>query len=450
MNDVMPRGAAYLGDAVQLDLPVLEAGHAVTFAAPDGIEAALVLLSGDITFDGQRAHRADVFAHPATAVYLPPGTSIDVAANTHSELALAATVGGELHAPPGAAPAIVTPADVVVNDRGRDGWQRAVHDVIADTVPAQRLLVGETFNTAGQWSSFPPHKHDGGDGEPALEEVYYYRFDRPDGFGFQGLYELGGRGDTRCSSGTASSSASHADTTRCARRPATASTTCGRSDRERARRGRSHCTKTPRTAGCTRPSSARCSYSIFNTVIALKGTRDRPVAVHTPDGATNIVVTVSVEPLNRPDATGPDIVCAVGFPDTTRSETADDDDCWVFHTIVAVPLVFVFAPCDRVVQLLAMPYLRFADSVPPVTLPPLQPVILAPWILTVGFTFELLESFGNAGENDSVPVSDLHVVPPAAPAGVAIGASTRASVVASTALATLRMPGSLMIDDTSS
>ena len=79
---------------------------------------------------------------------------------------------------------------MVVHDRGRDGWQRQVHDVIADSVAAQRLLVGETFNAAGQWSSFPPHKHDGGDGEPALEEVYYYRFDRPGGFGFQGLYEL--------------------------------------------------------------------------------------------------------------------------------------------------------------------------------------------------------------------------------------------------------------------
>ncbi len=87
-------------------------------------------------------------------------------------------------------PVPVTPDDVVVHDRGKPGWQRAVHDVIADTVPAQRLLVGETFNAAGEWSSFPPHKHDGGDGEPALEEVYYYRFDRPDGFGFQGLYEV--------------------------------------------------------------------------------------------------------------------------------------------------------------------------------------------------------------------------------------------------------------------
>ena len=80
----------------------------------------------------------------------------------------------------------------MVQARGEPGWQRDVHDVIAATVPAQHLLVGETFNAPGEWSSFPPHKHDGADGEPALEEVYYYRFDRPDGFGFQGLYEADG------------------------------------------------------------------------------------------------------------------------------------------------------------------------------------------------------------------------------------------------------------------
>ena len=57
---------------------------------------------------------------------------------------------------------------------------------------AQHLIVGETFNEPGQWSSFPPHKHDGADGEPELEEVYYFRFDDPNGFGFQGLYEANG------------------------------------------------------------------------------------------------------------------------------------------------------------------------------------------------------------------------------------------------------------------
>ncbi|HTD50351.1 MAG TPA: 5-deoxy-glucuronate isomerase, partial [Acidimicrobiia bacterium] len=189
MRTITPQGSAYRGDAVQLDLPTVEPGETATICASDGVEAAVVLLAGDVTFAEHRACRVDVFDQAATAVYLPPGTAITVQAHTHTELAFAATVDGALRAPHDAAPVIVTPTDVVITGRGRPGWQRDVHDVIADAVPAQRLLVGETFNATGEWSSFPPHKHDGGDGEPALEEVYYYRFDRPDGFGFQGLYE---------------------------------------------------------------------------------------------------------------------------------------------------------------------------------------------------------------------------------------------------------------------
>ena len=52
----------------------------------------------------------------------------------------------------------------------------------------KRLMVGETFNPPGNWSSYPPHKHDGKDGEPTLEEVYYFTIDPPQGFGQQILY----------------------------------------------------------------------------------------------------------------------------------------------------------------------------------------------------------------------------------------------------------------------
>jgi 5-deoxy-glucuronate isomerase len=121
-------------------------------------------------------------------VYLPPGASVDVVAHTRSELALAATRDAELPAGGSAAPVVVAPGDVAVHERGRPGWEREVHDVVADNIDASSLIVGETFNAPGQWSSFPPHKHDGRDGEAALEEVYYFRFDKPDGFGFQGLY----------------------------------------------------------------------------------------------------------------------------------------------------------------------------------------------------------------------------------------------------------------------
>jgi 5-deoxy-glucuronate isomerase len=183
--------AAYRGTHVQLELPTLGAGETATLSAPTRDEAVLVLLAGTVVWNGRRAKRSDVFAEPASAVYLPPGASVAVTASTASELAFATTVGCDLT--PAGTLSAVSPADVVVHQRGEPGWQRDVHDIVAENVPhAQRMIVGETFNAAGQWSSFPPHKHDGADGEPALEEVYYYRFDKPDGFGFQGLYETNG------------------------------------------------------------------------------------------------------------------------------------------------------------------------------------------------------------------------------------------------------------------
>ncbi|MDQ1456138.1 MAG: 5-deoxy-glucuronate isomerase, partial [Actinomycetota bacterium] len=188
--------AAYRGAHIHLEIVSLTAGETRIVAALPGQEAALVLLQGDAAFDGEPVKRTSVFEQRASAAYLPPGSSVTVDASSDAELALAATLGYNLAAPSStssaAAPTFVHPDDVVVHPRGKPGWQRDVHDVIADRVPARRLLVGETFNEPGQWSSFPPHKHDGGDGEPALEEVYYYRFDRPEGFGFQGLYETAG------------------------------------------------------------------------------------------------------------------------------------------------------------------------------------------------------------------------------------------------------------------
>src|SRR5262249_4752646 len=137
------------------------------------------------------ARRDSVFDTRASAVYVPPGSAVTIDVDTDAELAVATTIGCDLAAE-GDHNVIVTPADVVVHERGHPGWQRSVHDIAADNVAARRMIVGETFNEPGQWSSFPPHKHDGADGEPALEEVYYFRFDSPAGFGFQGLYEADG------------------------------------------------------------------------------------------------------------------------------------------------------------------------------------------------------------------------------------------------------------------
>jgi 5-deoxy-glucuronate isomerase len=156
-----------------------------------GEEAVAVLLEGRGTFTvGNRSwpvSRANVFTERATAAFVPPGSTFHVAADAVMEVLIVSTP-----APARTPPALATPGDVRVHDRGRAGYARQVHDIFVTDPHAQRLMVGETFNPPGHWSSFPPHKHDGRDGEPTLEELYYFRIDPPQGFGHQMLYTADG------------------------------------------------------------------------------------------------------------------------------------------------------------------------------------------------------------------------------------------------------------------
>jgi 5-deoxy-glucuronate isomerase len=81
-------------------------------------------------------------------------------------------------------------ATVTSKQVGRDNWQRTVYSALDQNVPAERLLAGETVNPPGNWSSFPPHKHDRSNPphEAVLEEVYYFRVKPSQGFGFIWTY----------------------------------------------------------------------------------------------------------------------------------------------------------------------------------------------------------------------------------------------------------------------
>lgn len=165
-------------------------GRTLRFEMP-GQETVLVVQEGRAALEagGQSwsVRRAGVFADRATAVYLPPGVALTVSdARGFEAVAFSAPAasGGE--------PALRRPADVEVLSRGRANYSREVHNIFVNDQVATRLMVGETFNPPGNWSSFPPHKHDGRDGEPVLEEVYYYRIDPPQGFGQQMIYTSDG------------------------------------------------------------------------------------------------------------------------------------------------------------------------------------------------------------------------------------------------------------------
>jgi len=145
--------------------------------------------SGTLTAGGRSwsVSRRDVFSERATALYVPPDIELTARADDRLEAVLFSARtdrGGE--------PALATPDQVSVATRGREHYTREVHNIFVTDPYARKLMVGETFNPPGNWSSYPPHKHDGRDGEPVLEEVYYYRVQPAHGFGQQMLYTKDG------------------------------------------------------------------------------------------------------------------------------------------------------------------------------------------------------------------------------------------------------------------
>ena len=158
-------------------------------------ETVIVLIEGRGTFEvgGQSwtVQRGSVFTDRATALLLPPRAELTVRAETPLEAVLISTP-----APAGGQPVLRAPEDVAIVERGTDLYKREVRNLFTTDPHAQRLMVGETVNATGHWSSYPPHKHDGHDNELRLEEMYYYRVNPPEGFGVHISYTASGEAAT--------------------------------------------------------------------------------------------------------------------------------------------------------------------------------------------------------------------------------------------------------------
>jgi len=129
--------------------------------------------------------RPNVFAGMPYAVYLPIHTEYTVSAETDCEIALCSSRAEETH------PArLIAPQDVELEVRGGGNATRQINHIIKPEFDAQRLLIVEAYTPSGNWSSYPPHKHDvhNPPAEVDLEEIYYYKIDRPEGYAIQRLY----------------------------------------------------------------------------------------------------------------------------------------------------------------------------------------------------------------------------------------------------------------------
>src|SRR6516162_1953102 len=158
--------------------------------ATKGEEAAFVVLGGRCTAgwgSGERSigERKDVFGGLPYCLYLPSGNAVTFKAETACEMA-------ECRVPSKAKlePKLITPNEVASGLRGGGNASRQIVDIIGPAFPADKLLVIEVYTPGGNWSSYPPHKHDvhNPPAEVDLDEIYYYRIRQPEGFAFQHLY----------------------------------------------------------------------------------------------------------------------------------------------------------------------------------------------------------------------------------------------------------------------
>lgn len=159
-------------------------------------EMAIVNLSGRYDVDTNFGRwdsfggRSSVFSGPGELVYLPRHAEGSLTAKASGEVAVAWATTEEDHAP------FYRSAEEIQSCiRGGDTATRQINLLLPPDFPVQRLVLVEVYTPPGSWSSYPPHKHDihrvnnaGQVVEADLEEIYYFRFDKPEGYALQQVY----------------------------------------------------------------------------------------------------------------------------------------------------------------------------------------------------------------------------------------------------------------------
>ena len=169
----------------------LAAGESATFET--GLDEMLVLPlagSGAVGCDDRTFEiigRSGVFDRVSDFAYVP----------RDAEVTVSSAGGGRFALPSARArrrlPARYGPAEgVQVELRGAGQASRQVNNFcMPETFEADKLIAVEVLTPAGNWSSYPPHKHDEDRaGETRLEEIYYFEVGR-DGPAYQRVYGSG-------------------------------------------------------------------------------------------------------------------------------------------------------------------------------------------------------------------------------------------------------------------
>jgi 5-deoxy-glucuronate isomerase len=179
------RGADGVSDPPLMDFAVLRlsAGDSHRFAP--GRERALLVLSGELelAWEGRRAtvSRSSLFDQGPWCLHLPSDAEASARARGGDvEISIHSTAN-----PARFAPRLYGPDDCRNEERGkgtmRETSTRIIRTILEDPGAAHsNLVLGEVITFPGKWSSYPPHHH-------PQPEIYHYRFQPGNGFGFAGV-----------------------------------------------------------------------------------------------------------------------------------------------------------------------------------------------------------------------------------------------------------------------
>jgi 5-deoxy-glucuronate isomerase len=160
-------------------------------------ENVIVILGGRCsirTSDGDFLNigrRPDVFQGMPYALYLSRNKDFEIEALTDGlEIASCWVATDEDHPTQ-----LVTPDKSPIEIRGGANATRQINGIIPPGFDCQRIVCVEVYTPSGNWSSYPPHKHDvhrvdaaGKLLEADLEEIYFYKINLPGGYAYQRVY----------------------------------------------------------------------------------------------------------------------------------------------------------------------------------------------------------------------------------------------------------------------
>jgi 5-deoxy-glucuronate isomerase len=185
-NPYLKTPAEDAGTGMDVGLLALRDGAKWEFYEPDK-EVALLLLKGSVRFEWgdidceacqvYLAERPDEFHYEPWCLHAPRGMRLRVTALPEADIYVQA-VGNDRDFPA----KLYRPEEVMTQRAGANGelmgaMRREIKTIFDyESAPWSNMVLGEVLNYPGKWSSYPPHHH-------PQPEVYFYRFDKPQGFG---------------------------------------------------------------------------------------------------------------------------------------------------------------------------------------------------------------------------------------------------------------------------